>query len=345
MLPSHLASVLAATGSPHRGAQVWSGILAFAGLLLAGPGSRLRVFRARWTEGAQVSFIMSGDEFTDDRDLKLRTWSRSSERTSYMGRRARCYVSAVGGVIVGVSGGLLLSAYLHAGGSEDATVSRFFGGTEIAVGTVIVVYSFMPYFAARSAYRKRIQATAAAEVDAAIRHACTGGRAALQLEDLFQLNRRQLDEYQVITRTQQRSAFRWAQIASVVALAVLVAGIVVALSVHDDVQKYVSGGLSGLGSTLSAFVANTFFQSAQDANKQMKLYYLEPQRTGRLLAAERIAREQLPAKDKALVEDMVTAVLSWEMPTDSDQAGQKTDTKKAKKTTPAKKAAATKPEG
>jgi hypothetical protein len=323
--------------------------------MLAGPGSRMRLFAARWTEGARTvgaraSFIMSGNEFTDDSNLELRTWALSSERISYMGRRARCYVSAIGGVVVVVSGGFLIAAYLHAGGGEDATISRYFGGMEIVVGAVIVVYSFMPYFAARSAYRKRIQATAAAQVNAAITNTCKpgDGRAALQLEDLFQLNRRQLDEYQVITRAQQRSAFRWAQVASVVALTVLVAGIVVALSVHDDVQKYVSGGLSGLGSTLSAFVAKTFFESAQDANKQMKLYYLEPQRTGRLLAAERIARVQLPVKDKALVQDMVTAVLSWEVPADGDDAGDATASEPAKKTTPAKpakKTAAARPEG
>jgi hypothetical protein len=180
----------------------------------------------------------------------------------------------------------------------------------------------MPYFAARQAYRQWRLALAAARVDDALGKACKNvpeGHA-LRLPDLFQLNRRQLDEYQLITRKQQKTAVLWAQVASGVAFAVLVGGILIAISGSSDVEKFVAGGLSGLGSLLSTFVAATFFRSAAQANRQMNRYYLEPQRTGRLLASERLidADRQRPDGSHELLSSIVTTVMGWEMPPDGD---------------------------
>ena len=183
----------------------------------------------------------------------------------------------------------------------------------------IILYSLVPYAAARSAYRQRRLATASAKVDEAIRDACSGEHP-LEIPKLFQLNRRQLDEYQLLTRKQQRSAFVLAQAASVVAFVVLVGGVLLALGQRQPIDKYVTGGLSALGSLLSGFLAATFFASHRDANKQMNLYYLEPQRTGRLLAVERVAKLD-PPMDATIRAELVKAVLAWEMPAGGSRRG------------------------
>lgn len=80
-------------------------------------------------------------------------------------------------------------------------------------------------------------------------------------------------------------------------------------------EKYVVAGLTGLGALLSAFLANTFYQSHRDANEQLNHYYLEPQRTGRILAAERLARFLNEEPGAGYADRMIEALLKWEMPT------------------------------
>jgi len=243
--------------------------------------------------------------------LTLQTWAVSRERDSYLDRRARGYISGVGGSFVTL-GGLL---WFRSTPYVDAAYERLLhilGGAIIAAGIGIIIHAWVPYLAARAAYRARRLALASARVDDAITKACADENP-LQIQELFQLNRRQLDEYQLITRKQQKSAFLLAQVASVVAFAVLVGGVFIALGQTDDVDKYITGGLSALGTLLSGFLAATFFKSSKDANEQMNRYYLEPQRTGRLLAAERIVNS-IPSATEQIRTDMITAVLGWEMP-------------------------------
>jgi hypothetical protein len=244
-------------------------------------------------------------------DLPIRTWALSPERDTYVARRGRSYASSIGAGFFAFGGGYLLAAYASDAPASATSQARAWGIAALSLAVIVAAYSAMPYLSARSAFRQRRQATAAARVDAAIEEASDAN---LQRRFLFVLNRRQLDEYQLITRKQQRSAFMLAQAATVLAFLVLVAGIVVALAAHGTVNKSIAGGLSGLGATLSTFLANTFFKSHQSANKEMSRYYLEPQRTGRLLAAERIVADT-EITDENLRAAMVDKVLSWEMPT------------------------------
>lgn len=264
----------------------------------------------------------TNDDLKGARDLDVETWSESAERATYIKHRGFIYATAWGGGLVAVGGILLATAYRTEpyllGSGAGGHFTHVSGLLLMAFGIMIVAYSGMPYLTSRSAYRHRRSATASALVNRAIKRACSGGASALELPQLFELNRRQLDEYQQITRKQQGSTFLLAQIASVVAFLVLVAGIVTALAAHDDVEKYLSGGLSALGTALSAFLAKTFFQAHQDANAQMNRYYLEPQRTGRLLAAERAISKIATADAKPLLAEIVQSVLSWEMPVEGE---------------------------
>jgi hypothetical protein len=281
--------------------------------LIAGPVSGVVKL---WNDKRdQASAMPMGDALKGGIELDVGTWSISTERDEYIARRARGYLAAAGAGILLFAGGFLLAAYQGEAMHIEVREWRWLGIGEIGAGVVIGAYSLMPYIAARNAYRSRHAATAAALVAKALDNACSA-KPPLSLPDLFRLNRRQLDEYQKMTQRQQRSAFVWAQIATIASFVLLGAAIILALSRVSNVEKYVAGGLSALGTLLSAFVAKTFIATAKDANVQMNLYYLEPQRTGRLLAAQRIIAQLAKTTDPTLVSKVVAAVLSWEMPED-----------------------------
>jgi hypothetical protein len=298
-------------------------VLGVALPLVAGPVSDLVKY---WREKRpRPSAMPTSEDLNGGGELDVGTWSISPERDQYIARRARGYLAAAGAGLLVFAGSFVLAAYQDEAKQTAVREWRWLGLGEVCLGVVIGAYSLMPYVSARNAYRSRRVATAAARVDKALADA-SRAKPPLQLPDLFQLNRRQLDEYQVMTQRQQRSAFVWAQIASIFAFLVLVAGIIAALSGDSNVGRYVSGGLSALGALLSGFLAKTFFATVKDANKQMNLYYLEPQRTGRLLAVERIIGKLPDTSDATLVSTIVTAVLGWDMPDDHPAAPDDTAT-------------------
>lgn len=220
---------------------------------------------------------MQGDESAVDVD----TWSTSRERDAYMRRRLSILLAAMLALAIGALGWYLIRPGASATG-------RWWGIATLGFGAVLLLWCLVPYWASRRAYTQRKRATASARVDKAVQDIATDKE--LSITKLFELNRRQLDEYQEMTKKQQRSAFLLTQIASVVAGVALVVGIVLSFRGPTGAETYVVSGLSGLGALLSAFLANSFFQSHRDANDQLNRYYVEPERTGRILAAERVAR-------------------------------------------------------
>lgn len=134
-----------------------------------------------------------------------------------------------------------------------------------------------------------------------------------QLAELFVLNRQQLDEYQQLPRRQQRTAFALTWGAAVAALLILVTGSIVARRVGDQ-DKYITGGLTALGTLLSTFLGQTFFRGHERAVEQLNLYYLEPSLTGRMLAAERILRHFPDAEKPKHAAEIMAKILAWEFP-------------------------------
>jgi len=299
-------------------------VLFVLGLLIFFTAPRLAPLLDRYVEGIgesnNTSSVASSESFAPlgiSRE-DLVTWSTSKERTEYVRRRTVGQTRIAASVVGGTAAAVLL---LVPGGWDGApTAERFVAGWAIAVVSLLMLWSAAsPYVSARSAFRQRVRASASARVDAAIKAACRDNAGeSLMLHQLFELNRRQLDEYQVITQRQQRSAFRLAQVAMGAAFSLILLGVWLALTSTDDIETYVTGGLTAIGTLLSTFLARTFFAGYRDANKQMNLYYLEPQRTGRLMAAERIVTK-LPGQGVTTEEraKMVDRVLAWDLVTDT----------------------------
>lgn len=147
--------------------------------------------------------------------LQVDTWSTSHERDVYMQRRFFIIGSALGASAVAAVGWALIRP-------EGRGNDEWWGVALLLVSAVLLLWCLMPYWASRRAYVQRKRATAAARVDQAVRDIAT--LPDLPLTKLFELNRRQLDEYQEMTKKQQRSAFLLTQIASIFAFLALAAG-------------------------------------------------------------------------------------------------------------------------
>ena len=163
---------------------------------------------------------------------------------------------------------------------------------------ILITVAFQ-YGAARRAFYERVRLLKAAQVEQAVME--VGHH--LTLNGLFVLNRRQLDEYHVLSVRQASLAFRNAQAASIVAFVILIAGAIIALRQQDDSGRYVAAGLSALGAALSAFLSRVFFRSYQDTRDQLRQYYYEPFRTSQVLALERLARTSGKEEEGWVIEE------------------------------------------
>lgn len=269
-------------------------------------------------------------------------WASSPERSWYIGRRF--YKKTVEGkrlrgiyfwVMVGLA--LILAGYLFAAFAEATNFlwwfpgARGFGLGVAILGAAVLGWCTVPYWAARRAFSARRRAAARYSVDEALeelRQAMeTDESSKIQLARMFELNRRQLDEYQEITKSQQRTAFALTWSAAVAAFLILIIGSIVALYgfKEDSTRQFIAGGLTALGSLLSAFLGAVFFRGHDHAANQLNHYYLEPSLTGRILAVERMLAH-LP-KDVDRTETaklMMKWIQSLEFPPRSQNGGKDT---------------------
>lgn len=247
----------------------------------------------------------------EDRGLEtgfIQLWATSPERSWYLERRKKIlrYVT-VGVAIILLALGIWLAWRTSSGGKAALALS--------VAAFVVLGWCTVPYWAAKVAFRDRKRATAAYEVDVALRRVCEQhGKVSLPLPQLFELNRRQLNEYQEMTKRQQQMAFQLTWAASVLAFAVLVVGATVSLRVPAGSSQYVAGGLTGLGTLLSGFLGKTFFEGHRHAMDQLNYYYAEPSMTGRMLAAERIVEKLANGKQTDYARDIVKSLLTWQPP-------------------------------
>lgn len=242
-------------------------------------------------------------------------WESCPERTWYMERRRQ--------ILVWVGLGLACWIYAIWVGADSLndrvwTPVTVWAVVIAAAGLVVLSWSTVPYWAARRAFVGRRKATARYRIEKALEELRAtmekaDSRPAEQLAKMFALNRGQLDEYQQLTKRQQRMAFGLTWGAAVAALLILVVGSILALRVGDQ-DKYITGGLTALGSLLSAFLGGTFFKGHEKAMEQLNLYYLEPSLTGRMLAAERILSHMPDNERSKHASEILMKLLAWEPP-------------------------------
>jgi uncharacterized membrane protein len=264
---------------------------------LGSPGAA--EFRESWKRDAN-----------SDYELPVDTWSTSRERDQYLERRRYLAIPWALALVLLVVGWLLIRP-------PKFSEIQWAGYGSLALAVLLLLCSLIPYLSSRTAYRERRRATAAARVDRALMQLSPSDPAkadSIDFAKLYQLNRRQLDQYQELTKKQQRSSFYLTQAATITAFLALLAGIGVALSVESQAEKFLGAGLSALGALLSTFLAKTFYKAHQAATQLLDTYYEEPQRTGTFLAAERLARSLDAEPASQFAKTLVSAVLRAQAP-------------------------------
>ena len=263
--------------------------------------------------GARVSAPDRLRTLQSQRGLKLESiqlWATSPELAWYIERRStRIYRFFISVVLITLVLELLLAAVASTHKSAFMVAVGVLGAMALAQCTV-------PYWAARRAFLDRKRALAAYRVDVALQKVCKERKEndQLPLAGLFELNRRQLDEYQEMTKRQQLVAFQLTWAAATLAFVVLIGGTVLSFKSGTGSKQYVVGGLTALGTLLSGFLGKTFFEGLRHAMDQLNYYYAEPSMTGRMLAAERVVKK-LDANDQAKYTDtIVKSLLSWKPP-------------------------------
>lgn len=237
------------------------------------------------------------------------TWRASSERASLCsGDQFQLFGAKVGLVAAAVLGALgLMTLVGWAAAAEPrgwvtvtvaVIVTLLFASAAIIVGAVAAWYS-----TGRAGFYQRVRYLKAQEVQKAVDDLGED----LSLPKLVRLNRRQLDEYHVLSVRQATIAFRNMQWAGIAAFIVLVLGIYTAFEQTDTVGQIATATLSGLGTTLSAYVSSVFYRSYRDTTDQLKHYYREPIEASRLLTAERISKDRgiAPAVRSSIVEHVL----------------------------------------
>jgi hypothetical protein len=108
-------------------------------------------------------------------------------------------------------------------------------------------------------------------------------------EDVRARNQRRIDEYNQIAWDQARGSYRNSQVAMAIGLALLVSGVVTTILESHTAAQLVVGGLTGLGSAVSAYLGATFIRAYNEAINQMNYYYGQPLVHSYLLEAERMS--------------------------------------------------------
>lgn len=108
-------------------------------------------------------------------------------------------------------------------------------------------------------------------------------------EDVRARNQRRIDEYNQIAWDQARGSYRNSQIAMAIGLALLVGGVITTTLESHPAAQLVVGGLTGLGSAVSAYLGATFIRAYNEAINQMNYYYGQPLVHSYLLEAERMS--------------------------------------------------------
>jgi hypothetical protein len=244
----------------------------------------------------------------------LHIWATSPERVCYLEGRHQSRVRIIVGLIILLLAGIVA---VYAGRSfEGGGIAALL----VLASCIFLIWGATPYWGARRAFAARKKALDTYRVDIALKRVCgvatddtdsSEDLEPLSLGGLYQLNRRQLDEYQDTTRRQEQRAFQLTLMAGVMAFAILVGGVIFALISDPGPTQFVVAGLAGLGTLLSGFLSGTFFQAHRDAMDQMSYYYAEPAMTGKVLSAERISNA---IAKRRYAKDLIACLLSWQPP-------------------------------
>ncbi|MDQ3678390.1 MAG: hypothetical protein M3401_16595 [Actinomycetota bacterium] len=209
----------------------------------------------------------------------LVSWRESSE---YVAARARMLRWMVVTLVLWVAAYLLVLV-----GEDlipDPATRYLVAGFPGTVGLFCYVQALTTLSAARARFQQQQEHRASQGVRAALDDL----EESTALPALLRLNRKQIEEYHVLTKGQASSAYVASQIAMSAGLLVLLIGSAVAVALNDPASKATAAGLTAIGSLLAGYIGRTFIRTYERTLVQLNHFFEQPLLNSYLLTAERL---------------------------------------------------------
>ncbi|MGM7670281.1 TRADD-N-associated membrane domain-containing protein [Microbacterium sp. A93] len=114
---------------------------------------------------------------------------------------------------------------------------------------------------------------------------------------LIKANASQMHAYDLMARRQAAQSHRASMIAMFVGLALVAAGVAVAIMAPDAVSKITGASVTSIGAVVGGYVARTFMANGRRSSENAAFYFQQPLVTSYLLTAERLI-SQLPEQER-----------------------------------------------
>ncbi|MFE7718169.1 hypothetical protein ACFU44_03900 [Nocardia rhizosphaerihabitans] len=201
---------------------------------------------------------------------------------------------------------LFLAAVLIAGGGVAAAATTgqdgIYGGVIIgalAVVSFVVTITWIPRLGRRS---RSDAALARGNLDRAVEAVSEPS----DLLKLMEVNRRQMEAYDVQARAQGRSSHRSSLFAMTAGLMIVGAGLWITVNADDSATKYSAAIVAAVGTATGGYIARTFIRVNTSAQQHVRYYFEQPLVQSYLLTAERVA-ERLPERRRGNQYELIVA--------------------------------------
>jgi hypothetical protein len=224
-----------------------------------------------------------------------REWRGSPERAALRARYIRTALPASLLTYIGIIF-IVLNSYGRTTSQAIGLSQRavyWIAGAITFIGFIVVLVAATSMSTARDRFYVAQEQSALKAVDQALDD-ITGPD---DLMGLMRANRKQMDAYDALARSQARTSYRASQIAMGIGLIILAAGIAIAVFAHSDATKYAAAIVTACGAAVGGYVSHTFISVHLHASEQMNFYFRQPLVQSYLLSAERLA-QRLPDQAK-----------------------------------------------
>jgi hypothetical protein len=232
--------------------------------------------------------------------LTEEAWSNSPER-----QRARLRLARYG-LASAIFGLIAYAIFLSDASLIPQKQTRYLlGGTSGLLAIVMYFSALSSLGTARLRFQEKQEKLARGEVYEALDEL----QSSMELPALLRLNRKQIDEYHVLTKGQAASSYLNSQIAMGAGFLILAAGATIALAAHDPTTKVASAAVTAVGGALAGYLGRTFIRTYERTLSQLNFFFEQPLVNSYILTAERLVREMGSDKRDATYERLVEGLI------------------------------------
>ncbi|GGK32619.1 TRADD-N-associated membrane domain-containing protein [Nocardia camponoti] len=114
---------------------------------------------------------------------------------------------------------------------------------------------------------------------------------------LMEVNRRQMEAYDIQARSQGRTSHWSSLLAMTAGLGIVAVGMWIAVTADETATKYAAAIIAAVGTGTGGYIAKTFIQVNTTAQQHVRFYFEQPLVQSYLLTAERVI-ERLPESER-----------------------------------------------